>query len=120
MGSAVTAISDTRTWLETAGGRVYAITHGGDEAAFAEIARQDAELSRAVASLNLDRMSRGLQPLDADRARVAVAPRPVTEISGDAPGLVSALSRDPRWRWSWAPEPRNPAPDGVVWSGTVG
>ena len=116
----MTAISDTRTWLETAGGRVYAITHGGDGPAFDRLAREDDEINRAVASLNLDRMSRGLPALEADRARVACQPRPVTEISGDAPGLVSALSRDPRWRWSWAPEPRNPAPDGVAWSGTVG
>ena len=116
----MTAVSDCRTWLETAGGRVYSITHGGDGPAFDTLAREDDEINRAVASLNLDRMARGLSPLPADAARVAVAPRPVTEISGDAPRLVQALSRDPAWRWSWSPEPGPGQPPGVIWQGSFG
>ena len=111
------AVSDTRDWLRSPAGRIYSIVHGGDGPAYDKLESEAIELGTAVISLNLDRMSRGLPALDADRARVAVAPRPVTEISGTVPDLVSVLSRDPAWRWSWAPEPLSPPGPGVIWQG---
>lgn len=87
-----------RVWLQTPAGRVYAAEHGGERAALAAMADQDAAEVRAAAVLQdeVERV-RGRRP-DRAEALAAVHRDPVGQLSGSTADVVAALNQhDPSW-----------------------